>query len=142
MKRMFHVSPKSKSGVTASRHLGNPRKRSRMSGVRSSRSVRRKNTVTAAKIYTDGFGNYQPWSGAVDTWENLEKFDKLDALEAYLDEEYYNEELGEGTLSETELNDLLWFEPEHIYEMVGLYYDYNTGEVSDEPFDDYDEESE
>lgn len=142
MKRKFHVSPKSKRSVTASRSIGNPRKRSRMSDVRSSRTVRRKNAVTAAKIYTDGFGNYQPWSGAVDTWENLDKFDKLDALEAYLDEEYYNEELGEGTLSETELNDLLWFEPEHIYEMVGLYYDYNTGEVSDEPFDDYDEEEE
>ena len=140
MKRRFHVSPKSKRGVTASRSIGNPRKRSRMSGVCSSRSVRRKNAVTAAKIYTDGFGNYQPWSGAVDTWENLDKFDKLDALEAYLDEMYYNDELGEGALSETELNDMLWFEPEQIYEAVGLYYDEDTGEVSDEPFDDYDEE--
>lgn len=142
MKRKFHVSPKSKRGVTASRHIGNPRNGRRMSGVRSSRSVRRKDSVTAAKIYTDGFGNYQPWSGAVETWENLDKFDKLDALESYLDEAYYNDELGEGALSETELNDLLWFEPEHIYEVVGLYYDEDTGEVSDEPFDDYDEEEE
>lgn len=67
MRRKFHVSSKSKRSVTASRSIGNPRKRSRMSGVRSSRTIRRKNAVTAAKIYTDGFGNYQPWSGAVDT---------------------------------------------------------------------------
>lgn len=105
--------------------------------VKSSLSVRKK-PVTAAKLYTDGLGNYTPWSGAVDTWNILEQFDKLDALESYIDEVYYNDSMGEGIINETELNDLLWFEPETVYEAVGLYYNPDTDEVSDEPFDDED----
>lgn len=142
MKRNFRVSPKSKKSVSASRRIGNPKRRSRVSGVRASRNLHRKRAVTAAKVYTDGFGNYRPWSGAVDTWDNLEKFDRLDALESYIDDMYYNDEMGEGVINETELNDLLWFEPETVYEAVGLYYNDDTGEVSDEPFDEYDEEDE
>lgn len=140
MKRKFHVSPKSKRGVTASRHLGNPKKRSRMSDVRSSRTVRRKNAVTACQIMQD-INQYQPWSGAVDTYNNLLEFGCWDAFVDFLDTEYYDENAGEGVISETSLNDLLWFEPAFCYEAVGLYYDDNTGEVSDEPFDedDYDD---
>ena len=107
--------------------------------VKSSVTVKNKK-VTAAKVYSDGFSNYTPWSGAVDTWNNLEQYDKLDALEAFIDDAYYNSELGEGVINETELNDLLWFEPETVYEAVGLYYDDETGEVSDEPFNEYDED--
>lgn len=128
MRKKYTVSPdgRKKIGIKASRNVK----------VSSRKHARR--AVTAAKLYTDGFGRYKPWSGAVETWNNLEKFDKLDALEQYIDEVYYNEGMGEGVINETELNDLLWFEPEHIYEMVGLYYDDNTGEVSDEPFDEED----
>ena len=97
-------------------------------------------SITAAKLYSDGFTGYRPWSGAKDTWEMLESFDKLDALEAYLDDVYYNESFGEGVLSDTELNDLLWFEPEIVYEAVGLYYNPETDEVSDEPFGDMEED--
>ena len=53
---------------------------------------------------------------------------------------FYDESRGEGVIGETELNDLLWFEPEHIYEYVGLYYNPDTDEVSDEPFDEDDDE--
>ena len=97
--------------------------------------------VTAARITTD-FSNFKPWSGAVDTWNELEKYDKIDLLEQILDDTYYNEEAGEAVMSETELNDLLWFEPESVYEWVGLYYNDETGEVSDEPFDSDDEDDE
>lgn len=99
-----------------------------------------KRPIKAAKVYTDGFGSYTPWSGATQTWSILEQFDKLDELEAYIDEVYYNEEIGEGVINETELNDLLWFEPETVYEAVGLYYNEETDEVSDEPFEDEDYE--
>ncbi|MCM1226398.1 MAG: hypothetical protein NC320_03105 [Clostridium sp.] len=128
MRRKYTVSPdgRKKIGIKASRN------------VKTSSRKRRRRAVTAAKLYTDGFDNYQPWSGAVETWETLEKFGKLNALEQYIDEVYYNEGMGEGVINETELNDLLWFEPEHIYEMVGLYYDDETGEVSDESFDEED----
>lgn len=113
--------------------------------VMSSKTVRghrNKKSVMATKVYTDGFSSYTPWSGAVDTWENLEKYDKLDTLEAILDDIYYNSEIGEGVINETELNDLLWFQPEDVYEWVGLYYNPDTDEVSDEPFDDDDDEYE
>ena len=110
--------------------------------VKASKLRRGKNkrAVTAAKL-TVSFDEFKPWSGAVDTWNNLMDFDKIDLLEQIIDDTYYNEEAGEAILSETELNDLLWFEPETVYEWVGLYYNDETGEVSDEPFDDEIEES-
>ena len=114
----------------------------KLRGKRAIKSSKRRNTrrpVKAARITTD-FSNFKPWSGAVDTWNELEKWDKIDLLEQILDDTYYNEEAGEAVLSETELNDLLWFEPETVYEWVGLYYNDETGEVSDEPFDEEDED--
>lgn len=103
----------------------------------ASTKLRSKRNVTAASVTSSiGLSAFEPWSGAVDTWEKLEDFDKLDELEQYIDSEYYNDEAGEGVIDETALNDLLWFEPEFVYEMVGLYYDSQTGEVSDEPFDE------
>ena len=99
-----------------------------------------KRSIKSTRVYRDGLGGYKPWSGAVDTWENLEKFDKIDLLEQILDDTYYDESAGEGVINETELNDLLWFEPETVYEWVGLYYDDETGEVSDEPFETEEEE--
>lgn len=109
-------------------------------GVNSSRSIHGKRKVMAAKVYADGFTGYTPWSGAKDTWYNLEKYGKIDELESYIDEMYYNAEVGEGIIDETELNDLLWFEPELVYEYVGLYYDPDKDRVSDEPFDDEDDD--
>lgn len=105
------------------------------------RKGRSKKSIKAARLTID-FGQYKPWSGAVDTWDNLERFDKIDLLEQILDDTYYDETAGEAVLSETELNDLLWFEPETVYEWVGLYYNDSTGEVSDEPFDEDDDEIE
>lgn len=133
MKKEFIMSPGGrKRSVKASSTVNNRRS----AGIRASKNQTKHRTVTAAKVYTDGFGNYTPWSGAKYTWDNLEKFDKLDELEAFIDEAYYNAELGEGVISEPELNDLLWFEPELVYEAVSLYYNPDTDEVSDEPFDE------
>lgn len=110
--------------------------------VKASKLRRGKNrkAVTAAKL-TVSFDEFKPWSGAIDVWNTLEEFGKLDLLEQTLDDIYYDETAGEAILSETELNDLLWFEPETVYEWVGLYYNDETGEVSDEPFDGEIEES-
>lgn len=99
-----------------------------------------KRPVTAMRITKD-FSEFQPWSGAVDTWNTLMDYDKLDLFEQILDTTFINNE-GEGIMDETELNDLLWFEPETVYEWVGLYYNDETGEVSDEPFDTEDDEDE
>lgn len=115
----------------------------RKRAVRASKLRRGKNrkAVTAAKL-TVSFDEFKPWSGAVDTWNTLMDYDKIDLLEQILDDTYYDESAGEAILSETELNDLLWFEPETVYEWVGLYYNDETGEVSDEPFDSDDDDEE
>ena len=63
---------------------------------------------------TSTLATFKPWSGAVDTWEKIEDAGKIDELDALL-EEIYPEGLGE-----TELNDLLWFEPEWVLEALGL----------------------
>ena len=65
------------------------------------------------KVYSN-LQSFKPWSGAVDTWEKIEDAGKIDELDALL-EEIYPEGLGE-----TELNDLLWFEPEWVLEALGL----------------------
>ena len=57
-----------------------------------------KRSIKSTRVYRDGLGGYKPWSGAVDTWENLEKFDKIDLLEQILDDTYYDESAGEGVI--------------------------------------------
>lgn len=57
---------------------------------------------------------FDAWSGAVDTKKKIIEADRGDEfLEAL--EEYYPD-----GMTETELNDLLWFEPEVCYEYAGL----------------------
>lgn len=58
--------------------------------------------------------DYEPWSGAVYTYERIVREGKLDELDGVLEEVY-----PEG-IDETELNDLLWFEPETVYEWLGM----------------------
>lgn len=59
--------------------------------------------------------DFEPWSGAVNTYERLERHNKLNDLEWSLSEIF-----GKDDIEETELNDLLWFEPDTVFEMVGL----------------------
>ena len=73
------------------------------------------------------FEDFQPWSGAVDTWNTLEEFNKISTLECILEDIYPD------GIDETTLNDILWFEEESVFEWVGLHYSNNTGVVSDEP---------
>ena len=65
-------------------------------------------------------GNYyelkeNSWSGALDTLEDIEKADKEQELMQFLEEIF-----ADRTPTEAEVNDLLWFEREYIYENVGL----------------------
>lgn len=67
------------------------------------------------KIYTEqGLNNFRPWSGASITYDRVAEAGKLDELESALEEIY-----PEG-MSETELNDLLWFDDKWIYEILGM----------------------
>lgn len=58
--------------------------------------------------------SFEAWSGAVDTLERVQREGKCAELENILEDLY-----PEG-MTDTELNDLLWFEPETVYEWVGI----------------------
>lgn len=68
------------------------------------------------KTYNDNVTlyNFGAWSGAKDTQKTI--------IEAGKDEEFDQliEELYPDGLSETQLNDILWFEPDWIYEILGI----------------------
>ena len=59
--------------------------------------------------------DFEPWSGAVNTYERLTREGKLDELDSLLPDMFDKDDV-----EETELNDLLWFEPATVYELVGL----------------------
>lgn len=58
--------------------------------------------------------NFKAWSGAKDTLNKLIELDKCEELEFILDDLYPD------GLTETQLNDILWFDDEWIYEVLGI----------------------
>lgn len=58
--------------------------------------------------------NFEAWSGAQYTLDRLREYGKCDELEAILEEEYPD------GIDETKLNDILWFDDDWCYEMVGI----------------------
>ncbi len=57
--------------------------------------------------------NFKAWNGAVNTLNNIIEEDKIDLLEGIL-EDHYEE------LTETQLNDILWFDTEWIYNVLNM----------------------
>ena len=64
--------------------------------------------------YELDLNNFKAWSGAVDTLERIQREGKCAELENIL------EELYPDGMTETELNDLLWFDSESVYEWLGI----------------------
>ena len=58
--------------------------------------------------------NFDAWSGAVDTKERIINEGKADEFDNLI------EELYPDGLSETQLNDILWFEEDWLFEMLGI----------------------
>lgn len=58
--------------------------------------------------------NFQAWSGAEDTKQTILENNKGDDFDSLIDELYPD------GLSETQLNDLLWFESDWIFESLGI----------------------
>ena len=58
--------------------------------------------------------NFKAWSGAANTLNKLIELDKCEDLEFIL------EDLYPDGITETQLNDLLWFDDEMIYEILGI----------------------
>lgn len=67
------------------------------------------------KIYSEiSLENFEAWSGAINTLERIRNAGKCYQLESVLEEVYPD------GLSETQLNDLLWFDPNWCYEVCGM----------------------
>jgi len=70
------------------------------------------------KLYKEFYADeFEAWSGAVDTLDRILNEGKGADLEALLDEIF-----PDGA-TETEVNDLLWFEPEYVFENLGIETD-------------------
>lgn len=66
------------------------------------------------KIYTEiSLSDFEWWSSAEDTAKRIDEADAWDELEAILADEYPD------GIDETELNDLLRFEPETVFAWLG-----------------------
>ena len=76
------------------------------------------------KIYRDeSLSNFEFWSGTVANAEQytLEELDRIgEELEAADNCDGYEE---------TQINDLMWFEPEYLASLIGLEWDGKTGKV-------------
>ena len=58
--------------------------------------------------------NFNVWAGEKDTLNKLIELDKCEELEFILEDTYPD------GISETQLNDILWFDDEWIYETLGI----------------------
>lgn len=63
------------------------------------------------------FIHYKPWGGAIDTYELIDYHNKLDELDELITECYPD------GLTETELNDILWFDSEWVLISLGIEVD-------------------
>lgn len=76
--------------------------------------------------YELNLNSFEAWSGAIDTLNRIKREGKCEELEATL------EELYPDGMTETELNDLLWFEPDEVYSWIGLRTESEIQEEIDE----------
>lgn len=60
------------------------------------------------------FSEFEPWSGAKDTYNRICECDKENEMENYI------EEIFPDGCTDTELNDLLWYDSDNIYEYLGI----------------------
>ena len=75
------------------------------------------------KIYREeSLSNFEFWSGAI---SNAEEFtlEELDRIGEELEVE------NPDGMDETEINDLMWFEPEYLANLIGLGWDSKTGKI-------------
>ena len=63
------------------------------------------------------FSDYTPWGGAVDAYDKIDGAGKLDDLETLLDEWF------DGEATSTQINDVLWFDYEQVFDALGISTD-------------------
>ena len=68
------------------------------------------------KIYKDiSMHNFDAWSGGKDTLETIKEHNKINDLEALMQEMFHD-----STPTETDINDFLWFDDDFIFEHLGI----------------------
>ena len=68
------------------------------------------------KVICD-FSDYTPWGGAVDAYDKIREAGKLDDMESLLDEWF------DGEATSTQINDVLWFDYEQVFDALGISTD-------------------
>ena len=86
--------------------------------------------------YELDLARFEAWSGARDTLDRVYNEGLCEELEAILEDAYPD------GMTETELNDLLWFEPELIFEWLGIEDEDEEEEEEDDEWDDDEDEEE
>ena len=80
------------------------------------------------KYYVEeNFSNFEPWSGAVSTWQRIIDEGKADEADRYLEEI----EPADGW-TKTAINDLLWFDSDSVYKALGMRPDDCDERTADE----------
>ena len=80
------------------------------------------------KYYVEeDFSDFEPWSGAVSTWQRIINEGKADEAERYL-----KEIEPEDGWTETAINDLLWFDSDSVYKALGMRPDGCDKRTADE----------
>ena len=85
------------------------------------------------KVYKEITSLYgiKPWSGAIDTYNKLIKAGRAEEFVDQLEQVFAGEDV-----SETEINNMLWFEPEECFKLVGLDKDGNEKSDGEEEEDE------
>lgn len=78
--------------------------------------------------------SFKAWSGAVDTLDRIQREGKCGKLENIL------EDLYPDGMTETQLNDLLWFDSEQVYEWLGIRSEEQIRKEIKETEDELDDE--
>lgn len=77
--------------------------------------------------YKKDFCEFEPWGQAREIYERIEEEGKLDELEQLLEETFTNE-----LPTETEINDLLAYDWEWVYEMLNIKEEEDEEEEEEE----------
>ena len=79
--------------------------------------------------FLNEFAEFKPWSGAVEVYERIVQEKSVDDLENALDQIFTDDETPPTA---TAINDLLWFEPDTVYKLLGMKPDSATTHTLDE----------
>lgn len=77
--------------------------------------------------YKKDFCEFEPWGQAREIYERIDEEGKLDELESLLEEMFTNE-----LPTETDINDLLAYDWEWVYESLGIKEDEEEDEEEEE----------